>query len=336
MPDPPVPHRDLVVMGASAGGVEALRDLVGAFPRDLPMAVLVVLHLPSGGTSALATILDRAGPLPARPAEHDVPLKPGMVTVAPPDHHLLVGGSRTLLAIGPAENGHRPAINALFRSAALDAGTRAVGVILSGTLDDGVGGLAAIADRGGVTVVQDPDEALYRGMPDNALARVDVDHVLPAAGIGALLGEVATRKVSDVAVNQPDPALLLENEIARGFDRLSEQDQSRLGGPSGYLCPDCGGSLAEVAEERFRCRVGHAWTGQALLQAQGTNLQHALATAVRTLEEKAHLARKLARDLPARGTLAERHARRAAEADEAADALRAHLLAVYTEVTVED
>jgi len=197
----PGTFRDLVVIGASAGGVEALRSLVSRLPSDLAAGVLVVLHLPAGSTSSLAAILDSAGPLPAEPAKHGAPIEYGHLYVAPPDHHLLVDGDCTALAAGPTENGHRPAINALFRSAALARGAQVAGVVLSGVLDDGTAGLVAIKSRGGLAIVQDPDDAAYKGMPESALATVKADQVLPAAEIGEQLA-----RILGTAVELPQPA----------------------------------------------------------------------------------------------------------------------------------
>lgn len=186
--------RDLVVVGASAGGVEALQAFVAGLPADLPAAVLVVLHVPASGTSALPAILSRSGPLPAVSARTGAPLTHGVIQVAPPDRHLLVTDRKLALSDGPKEKGHRPSIDSLFRSAALAMGPAVSGVLMSGVLDDGVAGLAAIAARGGLAMVQDPEEALYPSMPVHALRRLAVDYVLPARDFGGMLAEVARER----------------------------------------------------------------------------------------------------------------------------------------------
>jgi two-component system chemotaxis response regulator CheB len=181
---PDVAH-DLVVIGASAGGVEALREVVAGLPSDLPAAVCVVLHLAPRSPSALAQILRRAGSLPCHTAFDGQELKPGQIVVAPPDRHLVIDDDRVRLTVGPPESGHRPAVNVLFRSAAAQRGARVVGVVLSGTRDDGAAGLAMLKARGGAAIVQDPADALYAGMPSSALRHVAADVVAPCARIGA-------------------------------------------------------------------------------------------------------------------------------------------------------
>lgn len=190
-------ERDLVVVGASAGGVEALRTLVAGLPLGLPAAVLVVLHVPANGGSVLAEVLSRASRLPVAPAVDGQLLQRGTVTVAVPDQHVLVAGDRLVLSRGPRENGHRPAVDPLFRSAAQVAGARTVAVVLSGTLDDGSAGLLAVRRHGGLAVVQQPEDALYDGMPRAALRTAGADHVAPVAAIGALLGELVGRPAGD-------------------------------------------------------------------------------------------------------------------------------------------
>jgi two-component system, chemotaxis family, protein-glutamate methylesterase/glutaminase len=182
--------RDLVVVGASAGGVEALQQFAAGLPADLPACVLVVLHVSPTSASVLPGILDRAGPLQATHAEDGSVLEHGRIYVAPPDSHLLVDETHVLLERGPPEHGHRPAVDPLFRSAARVFGERVVGVILSGALDDGALGLAAIKAGGGVTVAQDPEDAKYPSMPRNAIARAGADHVVAAGGMAELVARL--------------------------------------------------------------------------------------------------------------------------------------------------
>src|SRR4051794_32107662 len=210
MPDP-ADRRSLIVIGASAGGVEALTAIVGAFPDDLPAAVAVVLHVAPSGRSVLADILGRAGTLPADVATDGAELRQGHIFVAPPDRHLLIDDGRLALRHGPRENGHRPAIDPLFSSAAAAYGRDAIGVILTGNLDDGAIGLAAIKSRGGVAVVQDPDDAVYPGMPSHALERVDADHVVEVARIGPLLVDLVTQPPRGEPMSDIEPG----SEITR-------------------------------------------------------------------------------------------------------------------------
>ena len=318
--------RDLIVVGASAGGVEALREFANGLPADLAASVLVVLHLPAGGTSALPAILGRCGPLPVHSAKDGMPLKHSNIYVAPPNHHLLVVDDRVALSHGPTENGWRPAIDALFRSAAIVGGPRVVGVVLSGVLDDGVAGLVSIAGRGGKVVVQDPDEAVYPGMPRHAMHALAVDHVLPAAGMGDLLDKLSRDQVTPDDAPAPSGLLRLEHAIAvADSSARSGQDPAKLGTMSGFTCPDCDGALVEMSPGgRYRCRVGHAWTGEALLDAQGLAWERALSVAIRTLDEKAALSRRMADQARKRGSdaLATRFDQHAAETLEAAALLR--------------
>ncbi len=212
--------RDVIVVGASAGGVEALTAMVGGLPADLGAAVLVVLHIPSGGSGALPAILRRAGSLPADTAVDGEDLRPGRIYVAPPDHHLMLLPERVVLSRGAPESGHRPAVDALFRSAAYAYGTRVVGVVLSGALDDGTAGLAAIVAHGGVAIVQDPEEALHSSMPLSAIEHVRVDHVVPAAQIGAVL---ALHAREQVPTNSAPDAVA---RLARGDDAGHQQEAS--------------------------------------------------------------------------------------------------------------
>ncbi|MGK3207126.1 chemotaxis protein CheB [Amycolatopsis sp. MEPSY49] len=329
----PAVRRDVVVAGASAGGVEALRALVRSLPADFPATLLVTMHLAPGSRSALPMILDRAGPVPAMAATHGAPLRPGRIYVAPPDHHLLVDGDSVILTKGPTESRHRPAINAMFRSAAVTAGPRVVGVVLSGALDDGALGLRSIVDRGGAAVVQDPADALYAGMPESALALVDAECVLPAGELGPALDKIVRVPVDGADVPPPSPALLIEDRIARDGVRLGSVAPDAALPPSGFTCPDCQGALMEVdAAGQYRCRIGHAWSAEALLGAHDTELQRALWMALRTLDEKAALAERLRKDSERRhGMLADRYAGTAKECAAAAETLRRFLFSLGAE-----
>jgi two-component system chemotaxis response regulator CheB len=313
-------HRDVVAIGASAGGVEALRVLVSGLPADYPGAILVVLHVPRDAPSALPAILDRSGPLSAATAVDGEPLRPGHIYVAANDHHLIVLDGHIRLTRGPAENGHRPAIDPLFRSVARAFGRRAVGVVLSGSRDDGAAGLATIVARGGAALIQDPADALYPWMPRAALDAVPTEHVAPAAKLGALIAEVTAMDLPPSSLPAPADDLL-EAEV-----RISElgpltSDELPVA-PSGYGCPSCGGALFQYATEphpRFRCRVGHAWSAESLLDEQAIALEGALWMALRALEEKSALSRRMGEGKNA-GSVSGARFREVAEEAEAAGA----------------
>ena len=285
--------RDAIVIGASAGGIRALKELLRGMPADLPAAVLAVVHIPAYSPSALPQILSGAGPLRAKTAEDGEPMRKSTVYVAPPDRHLLVERGRLRLTRGPRENRVRPCIDTLFRSAAVDLGPRVVGVVLSGTLDDGTAGLWAVKDRGGVAVVQQPAEAEYSDMPRNAVQHVAVDHVLPAAEIGAKLAEL---------VAEPAPARLTVPEAMATEVNIETDDRAqgdrvmRLGQPSKNSCPECHGSLVEIHEGsivRYRCHTGHAYSLQTLLAETEGDIEKALWNAVRAIEERSFLLRAM-------------------------------------------
>ncbi|CAN5840670.1 chemotaxis protein CheB [soil metagenome] len=317
----------VVAVGASAGGVEALKDFAAGLPADLPHAVLVALHMPASTASVLARIIDRSGPLQAVAARDGDALTAGVIHVAVPDRHLLVDDHQVALSQGPTENGHRPAINALFRSVALEFGPNAIGVLMSGVLDDGVLGLAAIRARGGVTVVQDPADALFPAMPLNAIEGGQVDHQSAAADIGQLLRRFTDRQVQETDM-EPDASMELENRIAMGRRFSTDFDGEALGPPSGYMCPDCSGSLMEVKIGNYRCRVGHAWTSDALLVAHDEEVEGALWVALRSLQEKVKLSRRLA-DNVGSGPMFERYKHIAEEAERAGAVLSARLSDLY-------
>jgi two-component system, chemotaxis family, protein-glutamate methylesterase/glutaminase len=317
-----LPDHDLIVIGASAGGVEAIAAVAAGLPPDLPAAVCVVLHQPPFGPSRLPDILARSGPLPAVHAQDGAPLLPGTIHVAVPDKHLLVvrGGNggppgAIRLTQGPRENRTRPAVDPLFRSAALAYGPRVIGVVLSGALDDGTAGLWAVRDRGGLAVVQDPDDAAVSSMPFSAISEVGADHVAPAAELGALLGRLARlpaawpEPVGAAARNDA-----LEREVAlAAVDEDVHQQSARNGVPSRFACPECSGVLWDASTEggplRFRCDTGHAYSPANLAEAQAEGVEAALWASLRALENQAELARVRAKGARTRGmdALAERY-----------------------------
>jgi two-component system chemotaxis response regulator CheB len=300
--DEPAPS--LVVVGASAGGVEALTTLVAGLPEDLAAAVCVVLHLPAGAESRLAQILARAGPLPAAQARGGETLSPGRILVAPPDRHLVVRGREAVVVRGPHENGFRPAVDVLFRSAAIAYGPRSVAVVLSGTRDDGVAGASAIGRRGGCVFVQDPADSLFPGMPAETISRDHPDWVLPLDRLAGAIAGAVHRLSEEVPMSEDGKdEMSLETEYATLDSDAIERD-----GPPGtssvYSCPECGGVLWEVEDDdllRFRCRVGHAYTGEGAVEEQGVTVETALWTALRALQERAQLSDRMAQRLGERG-----------------------------------
>lgn len=291
-------NRDVVVMAASAGGIEALQEVLGGLPEELPAAVLIVLHMPATGGRSLSRILGRSTQMTVVSATDGEPLRPGRVYVCVGDRHLLVGDGHVQVRRGPRENGHRPAADPLFRSAAGYYGRRAIGVILSGTLSDGTAGLGALRRQGGVAIVQDPADALYDGMPSSALEYVGADYVAAAADIGPLIARLVDEDPGDDARDRDesmDDELRREVALMEGDDRVVEREHP--GTPSPWPCPDCHGVLWEIDDGsilRFRCRVGHAWSAESLLHEQGEGVEAALWMALRALEDRLALSETLA------------------------------------------
>jgi two-component system, chemotaxis family, protein-glutamate methylesterase/glutaminase len=257
---------DIVVIGASAGGVEALVRVAEGLPDEFAGSVFVVLHLPPDASSSLASILDRAGPLGAVEAQHRMRIRPGRIYVAVPNRHLVLHRGHMLLHVGPRENSARPSIDVLFRSAARAYGRRVVGVVLSGTLRDGTVGLAAIKMRGGLTIVQDPDEALFRGMPESALRTTQIDFRLSASEIPRQLFELSLHTAEHPPMPQPEPGP--DITIHAADEPEAELSPKLPNTASGLTCPECHGSLWELTEgdgSRFECRTGHTYSFDALL-----------------------------------------------------------------------
>ena len=333
--------RDIIVIGTSAGGVDALARLVSGLPAGFLASLFVVCHFPPGGRSVLPEILSRSGRLLAAHARDGEVFVPGQIYVAPPDQHLLLGpGGRTRLTREGRENHARPAIDPLFRSAARYYGPRVIGVILTGALSDGTAGLLAVRAAGGVAVVQDPRDAVVAAMPQTASEIAGADHVVPADRLSALLVELVCSSAPsrDPVVppmnppNPPSPVDPIERMPATVDRDMAEQARNeRRGQVSTFTCPECGGTLWQVDEPglvRFRCHVGHAYNGEALLAEQTEALEAALWTAVRTFKEKAVLGRQLAARERSRGddATAARFDEQAVQSAEYADLIVRHLL----------
>jgi two-component system chemotaxis response regulator CheB len=335
-----VATKDIVVIGASAGGMDALQKLVAPLPRELPASLFIVWHLSPGARSILPAILSKAGKLPATmPADGDR-IERGRIYVAPNDHHMLLENGYIRVARGPKENRFRPAIDPLFRSAAYVYGTRVIGVVLTGGLDDGTAGLWTIKVRGGTTVVQDPAEALIRSMPLSALDNVAVDYRAPVAEIGELLPRL---------VREPAPAPLevsaeedektqREIRIAKEREAL-EENMQRFGELSSFTCPECHGVLSMLREGkimRFRCHTGHAFSVGSLLTSSTEETQARLWDAVRAVDETVFLLNKLGEEFARSGDTvsAEKCFDKAREAHERVAPVREAAMEVE-ELTVE-
>ena len=293
MPPPPTASRDIIVIGASAGAVPALQRLVGGLPADFPASIFIVVHLWPHAESFLPEILRRAGPLPAQHGVHGEAVVPGRIYVAPTDRHLLVEDGKVFISHGPRENRFRPAINPLFRSAAVAHRHRVIGVILTGLLDDGAAGLWAVKECGGVAIVQSDPQ--FDEMPRQAALNVAVDHLVPLAEIPPLLVRLCG-----------EPALVSSEESVPEVIRLNDEktkmkttsfELERVGQRSLFTCPECNGALWEVREGNqplFSCHVGHSYTARGLDDAQGITIEQSLWSAVRALKENAAMHERLA------------------------------------------
>jgi two-component system chemotaxis response regulator CheB len=291
----------IVTIGASAGGVESLREVVGGIPAGFGGAIFVVLHIPPYQPSALASILEHSGPLPVADAKDGEAITGGRIYVAPPDCHLLIEANTIAVKKGPKENRFRPSIDALFRSAAYVFGSKVVGVVLSGALDDGTSGLWSIKRMGGISVVQQPNNARFESMPLSALQYVPIDYTLPAAEIGPLLGRLdakslAARATEDAALHD---RLRLEREIAAEGGAF-QKGIMNLGVLTPFTCPECHGVLVKLKDgeiTRYRCHTGHAYSDSALLEDVMESTGEMLWQVVRSMEEAAMLLEHIGRQL---------------------------------------
>lgn len=323
----PANTRDIVVIGCSAGGVEALPRILQQLPGDLAAAVFIVQHMAPSHSPYLVGILSRSSTLPVAWAEQGDPVERGRVLVCPPDVHVLLAEGHVQLTRGPRENHARPAIDKLFRSAAAAYGSRVIGVLLTGMMGDGVAGLHAIRDAGGLVIVQDPQDAAYPELPGRALLAVTPDRTLPIDAVGPAITSLVGEPVGPAVA---PGELSLEAEI----DREGQTSADRLGklGPQTTLtCPGCHGPLWEVGDEalrRYRCYLGHVTTASELLTASATEVEAAMWSAVRALNDRATTLETLAADARriGDGHSAEGFVLRAREARKHADVARRFML----------
>lgn len=284
-------HREIVVLGGSVGGFQALRTIVAALPEDFGASLFVVLHV-GDRPSRLPELLSAAGPLPAHHARDGEAIEPGRIYVAPPARHMLISGRHVRLSRGPRENWARPALDPLFRSAAAAYGPRAIGVVLSGALSDGTQGLSAITRHGGVGIVQDPADSLAPSMPRSALLHASVDHCVPVAAIAGLLLRLMDEEIApappDGEQTAPRSPSIFQSVMTSEYD-----DEP----PVALICPECGGAMRESAIgslDYYACHIGHRFAGPDLSAAQFRKVEQAVEIALRTLGERAELCRRIA------------------------------------------
>lgn len=300
------PH--CIVIGASAGGLQPLREVVAQLPADLPAPVFVVMHLPANHKSYLPEILSNTGPLPALHPQDHTRIEAGFIYVALPDHHLLIDNGFVAVKRGPKENGFRPSIDALFRSAAYTYGPGAIGVVLSGALHDGTSGLWSIKRMGGIAIVQEPDQALYPSMPRSALEYIDADHKVLSAEIGPLLARLtgdppAQQEMAGKGQPEDVRRLAIETQLAAGVN-LPEKTILELGPQTQFTCPECQGTLVRIMEAgmfRFRCHTGHGFSAEALLDGLLESIGDQMWATVRGYQEASMLLEHIGRHMQENG-----------------------------------
>lgn len=323
--------RNIIVIGASAGGFDALKTLVKDLPPDLLASIFVVWHMSPDVTGILPQVLERNGALPAKNAEDGEKIRPNQIYVAPPDHHLLVVNSHVRVTRGPKENRFRPAVDPLFRSAAYSYGARVIGVILTGALDDGTSGLWAVKHHGGVAVVQDPSDAEIPSMPLNAMREVEIDHIVPVSEMADLLVRLSREPLADSSeeVMEDDKQTAFEVGVA-GEDK-GTMDVMKFGAPTPYTCPECHGVLFQLRDgnrPRYRCHTGHAFSSDSLLASVTESIEESLWSAIRCIEESVILLNHLGRHFSENGQtdLAALYYKKALEAQERGNAVRQPLM----------
>jgi len=329
-----LPERDIIVIGGSAGALEALSAIVASLPHQLRASIFVVIHTSPAKESLLPRILRLHSRLGVSHPDDGQTIKRGQIYVAPPDLHMLLNNGEISLMHGPKENRSRPAIDPLFRSAAINYGARVIAVLLSGALDDGTAGIRAVQRTGGITIVQDPADAIYPSIPESAIQNNWIDHIVAAAEIGPLLRRLVEERASE------EGGPVVPEDLAREVGIIKQEFESpqmiaavnELGDLTMFTCPECQGALWELKDGellRYRCHVGHAYSVDSLDAAQGEKLEAALWSALRALEERGALSRRMAKQAREREHhgLAERFERRADETDQHVESMRQILVA---------
>ncbi|MCW3111875.1 MAG: CheB methylesterase [Segetibacter sp.] len=290
--------KDIIVVGASAGGVNALIEFVKFLPKNFDASIFVVLHLHPSTPSNLPAILSNLGTLKAVHPEDGDKIKTRQIYIAPPDHHLLVENDRVLVRKGPKENRFRPSVDVLFRSAAYNYGSRVIGIVLSGMLNDGTSGMWSVQQMGGICMVQDPAEALYDSMPSNVLNEVDVDYSIPVAQMGAVLQELIHENASNMQDITPEQMELMKMEVVIAANgNALELGILEKGNLTPFTCPECHGALIRLTEGtsvRFRCHTGHAFSASTLLAGVTESIEEQLWSTMRTFEEAIMLLEQIA------------------------------------------
>ncbi|AFZ34968.1 CheB methylesterase [Stanieria cyanosphaera PCC 7437] len=317
-------NHHIITIGTSAGGIRALKTLVSQLPKDFPASIHIVQHLPSESRSNLPQILNKAGQLPVAFAKDGELIESGRIYLAPPDFHMTLEKNYIRVIRGPRENRVRPAVDPLFRSAAVTYKSYVTGVILTGMLDDGTAGLQAIKTCGGMAIVQDPDEAEFNSMPKSAIANVEVDWVVPLSGIANILIE-RVRQTPPMITEIPENLRIEASITKNGITEPEIMD--RIGQPVFSSCPSCGGRLWQIGHNsplRYRCHTGHAFTSSTLLTEQNEATEKALWIALRTLEERGRLLENMSKQYAQKGSnnLANIHQARSQEAFEHAMLIR--------------
>ena len=301
-------NHDIIVIGSSAGGIKALSTIITNLPRELRAAVFIVQHIAPNSPSFLPKIFADVGSLPAIHPADGQNIENGKIYIAPPDYHLLLDDGHMRVVRGPQENRFRPSIDALFRSAARSYGPRVLGVVLTGYLDDGTVGLQAIKKRGGITIVQDPEQADYPAMPRSALQYATIDHCVRVEDIASLLLRLTNESAAEEQAPEVPKAMEFESNIAQQLMNTKEflESVEKIGTRTTYTCPECSGSIWQIGDEeplRFRCHVGHSFTAGPFLAEQTNYIENILWSAVRALEEKVTLTRQVADRIEMSGRL---------------------------------